>query len=619
MKKVYILFISIVFATITTYSQTTVYSFDFENYTAGTGIASQAGTPWTTWSGATGGAEDPVVSNDFAASGINSVKCVTNNDLVLDLADLTTGRYQITFDIFVKTGKVAYLNLLQDFAGTNSEWATQSYFNVNGTGTVDANGESTGTFSFVHETWVNINYIVDLDDDFATLYIDGVEIVSWKWSLGSFGSGTMTKLDAVNFYGWTDDAGNGSQFYIDDVSVIQQPSLVGPSNLAAVVTANDIALDWTAPATTPNGYTLSRNGSIVATGITTLTYSQPDMYPNTYDFVVRAHYNGLGYSSSSNTATAIVTGGVDRDLVLFEISTGTWCQYCPGAAMGADDLEAANYNVAIIEYHNGDAYNNPDCDIREIYYGINSWPTTVVDGIAGFSGGNATTSLFPSYEALYNNRKDVPSVHMVDLQVTHIDSTNYVASITIEQSNPYFSDGLVLRAALTESHIPDVWLSGLTEVNFVCHKMYPDAYGTPISFASSTTYTTSINFDLGGAVTENCEFIVFLQHDPSKEVIQTARFHFSTIGIGEALTENYINVYPNPSNGVFTLDITTPKTKSFDISIMNLAGKVVDQFQIEQANIISKRIDLSKYDSGFYFIRITDGDETVMKKIQVIK
>ncbi|MCF8372153.1 MAG: T9SS type A sorting domain-containing protein [Bacteroidales bacterium] len=618
MKKIYILLISIIFATISTYSQTTIYSFDFENYTAGIGIASQAGTPWTTWSGTTGGSEDPVVSTDFAASGINSVKCVTNNDLVLDLADLTTGRYQITFDIFVKTGKVAYLNLLQDFAASNSEWATQTYFNVNGTGTVDANGESTGTFTFTHETWVNINYIIDLDDDFATLYIDGVEIVSWKWSLGSFGSGTMVKLDAVNFYGWTDDLGNGSQFYIDDVSVIQQLSLDGPSNLAAVVTANDIALDWTAPVTTPDSYILSRNGSIVATGIATLTYSQPDMYPNTYDYVVRGHYSGLGYSSSSNTATAVVTGGVDRDLVLFEISTGTWCGYCPGAAMGADDLEAASYNVAIIEYHNGDPYATTDCGIRENYYSINSWPTTVVDGIAGFSGGNATTSLFPDYEYLYNDRKDVPSVHLVDLQVTYIDSTNYVASITVEQSNPYFSDGLVLRAALTESHIPEVW-GGLTEVNFVCLQMYPDAYGTPINFASSTTYSTTINFALGNAVTENCEFIVFLQHDPSKEVIQTARFHFSTVGIGKALAENYINVYPNPSHGEFNLDITTPKTKSFDISIMNLAGQVVEQFQIEQVNIISKNIDLSKYDSGFYFIRIGDGTDTVMKKIQVIK
>ena len=31
---------------------------------------------------------------------------------------------------------------------------------------------------------------------------------------------------------------------------------------------------------------------------------------------------------------------VDREKVLVEVGTGTWCGYCPGAAMGIDDLIA---------------------------------------------------------------------------------------------------------------------------------------------------------------------------------------------------------------------------------------------------------------------------------------
>ena len=38
-------------------------------------------------------------------------------------------------------------------------------------------------------------------------------------------------------------------------------------------------------------------------------------------------------------AISIVFGQqVNRDKVIVEIGTGTWCTYCPGAAMGADDL-----------------------------------------------------------------------------------------------------------------------------------------------------------------------------------------------------------------------------------------------------------------------------------------
>ncbi len=49
---------------------------------------------------------------------------------------------------------------------------------------------------------------------------------------------------------------------------------------------------------------------------------------------------------------------VPRNLVVVEIGTGTWCQYCPGAAMGADELTSNNKPVAIIENHNGDNFAN---------------------------------------------------------------------------------------------------------------------------------------------------------------------------------------------------------------------------------------------------------------------
>ncbi len=58
-------------------------------------------------------------------------------------------------------------------------------------------------------------------------------------------------------------------------------------------------------------------------------------------------------------ATFILFGQqVERDKVLLEIGTGTWCTYCPGAAMGADDLIANGHPVAVIEYHNGDNFAN---------------------------------------------------------------------------------------------------------------------------------------------------------------------------------------------------------------------------------------------------------------------
>ena len=49
-----------------------------------------------------------------------------------------------------------------------------------------------------------------------------------------------------------------------------------------------------------------------------------------------------------------------RHAVIVEIGTGTWCQYCPGAALGADDLHASASRVGIVEHHDSDPYETAE-------------------------------------------------------------------------------------------------------------------------------------------------------------------------------------------------------------------------------------------------------------------
>ncbi|MEA3444127.1 MAG: LamG-like jellyroll fold domain-containing protein, partial [Bacteroidota bacterium] len=74
------------------------------------------------------------------------------------------------------------------------------------------------------------------------LFIDNNEIVSWIWSLGASGNGNLTKLDAINFYGWTDNLGNGSHYYVDDIQFIQQNAAV---NSISCNGGNDGSIDIT--------------------------------------------------------------------------------------------------------------------------------------------------------------------------------------------------------------------------------------------------------------------------------------------------------------------------------------------------------------------------------------
>ena len=75
-------------------------------------------------------------------------------------------------------------------------------------------------------------------------------------------------------------------------------------------------------------------------------------------------------------------------MVVLEIGTGTWCPYCPGSQMGADDLVTNGCSVAVVEYHNGDSFTNSYSNARNTYYGISGFPTAVFDGVQYVVGGS---------------------------------------------------------------------------------------------------------------------------------------------------------------------------------------------------------------------------------------
>lgn len=75
-------------------------------------------------------------------------------------------------------------------------------------------------------------------------------------------------------------------------------------------------------------------------------------------------------------------------------------------------------------------------------------------------------------------------------------------------------------------------------------------------------------------------------------------------------------VYPNPANGIFTLeagqDISTDK-----ISVFNLIGKSV-RFQLKNKELRKVKIDLSGNVPGVYFVRYNNGNGFVTRKVSYV-
>lgn len=78
-----------------------------------------------------------------------------------------------------------------------------------------------------------------------------------------------------------------------------------------------------------------------------------------------------------------------------------------------------------------------------------------------------------------------------------------------------------------------------------------------------------------------------------------------------------IHLYPNPSNGLFKLVINNVKNESLGIEIMNLQGQILYRNVINDPTGFSEIIDLTKFGKGLYFLRINDGNKTMVEKILI--
>ena len=221
-----------------------VFFDNFDSYTAGNLVACSNPTAWTTWSNAPCGAEDAEVSNAFAYSGTNSAKIIFNDDLVKDFGTAyTTGKYKISFRAYIPAGKAGYFNTLATFAGANSSWGLDVYFNTTGVCSVFAGSAIAITSAtYPPATWFLVEHIVDLDANQSQLIINGVSVHTWQWTLGSVGGGCPLTLDATDLYGATAN----DEMYVDNYALENMNVVpVELTSFTANVNNGNVVLNWT--------------------------------------------------------------------------------------------------------------------------------------------------------------------------------------------------------------------------------------------------------------------------------------------------------------------------------------------------------------------------------------
>jgi hypothetical protein len=80
-----------------------------------------------------------------------------------------------------------------------------------------------------------------------------------------------------------------------------------------------------------------------------------------------------------------------------------------------------------------------------------------------------------------------------------------------------------------------------------------------------------------------------------------------------------IDIYPNPSNGTFTINLSHLNTATANIEVYNLLGELVFSEQAQPLAVPIHRVDLNTIQNGIYMVNIKADNTYVTQKISIFK
>ena len=79
-----------------------------------------------------------------------------------------------------------------------------------------------------------------------------------------------------------------------------------------------------------------------------------------------------------------------------------------------------------------------------------------------------------------------------------------------------------------------------------------------------------------------------------------------------------MSVFPNPSNGIFTIQSDLLRENDAKVKMLDISGREVDFKQIS-AGEHQISIDMNGVNAGWYIVKILSGNKTSLAKVNVVK
>jgi lysyl endopeptidase len=171
------------------------------------------------------------------------------------------------------------------------------------------------------------------------------------------------------------------------------------------------------------------------------------------------------------------------------------------------------------------------------------------------------------------------------------------ASSTVIASGGPYSDGMDQTLESTSICI------GNGCYDFILNDSYGDGICCGYGNGSYSLYDGSTTYASGGSFTFQ----------------EVTNFCITGVGIESPNKLEGITIYPNPSTGLFNINMTRLDVPTVDIKVYNTLGKLIRTEHIEGANGKLLNYDLSNLSNGLYLMEITSGEASFVQKLQINK
>ncbi len=215
-------------------------------------------------------------------------------------------------------------------------------------------------------------------------------------------------------------------------------------------------------------------------------------------------------------------GGVPR-VVVAEEFTGTWCQYCPGAMMGLQELKrrVGMDRLTVVAYHLADPFAIQAGADRATLYGVSGIPHVWFDGTVDRLGGRPDAPI--DYTPQYSQRASVPAPLVISLSLSSYDPPRGDGRIEVTCKN-LRATGVEARlvAVMTALDSSYVW-QGFDHLYHTAIACFATRLGQPVSLGPNETRTVEVAFETPtGWRSHERELVVFAQDASRREVLQGA-------------------------------------------------------------------------------------------------